>query len=113
MIKHILQLTILSLALYYSFIDVVPVVYWILTSSYIIVGLVYCVFIYGLDTRASWIPPNTVYKLQSRLNPPYRVVLSALNVILITMVLIYTGNYYHLLYPLTLVGLWSSIHNYK
>ena len=112
MIKHILQLTIMSIVLYYSFIDVVPVFYWVLTGAYIFVGVVACIFAYGLDTKASWIQPKEVYKLQAKLDRT-KIVFSTINIVIITLVVIYTGNYYHLLYPLTLVGLWSSIHNYQ
>ena len=112
MIKHILQTTIISIVLYYSFIDVVPVFYWVLTGGYILVGLIACLFAYGLDTRAGWIQPKEVYKLQAKLYST-KIVFSSINIIITTIVLIYTGNYYHLLYPLTLVGVWSSIYNYK
>lgn len=113
MIKNIIQLTIMSIVLYYSFIDVVPVLYWITTGLYIFVGIVATVFAYGLDTKASWTPPEEVAKLQTILASKSKVIFSIINIVIITLVLIYTSNYYHLLYPLTLVGLWSSIYNYS
>ena len=113
MIKNIIQLTIMSIILYYSFIDVIPVLYWITTGLYTFVGLICIVFAYGLDTKAPWITPSEVAKLQTKLASNSKVMFSIINIVVITLVLIYTGNYYHLLYPLTLVGLWSSIHNYS
>lgn len=113
MIKHILQTLIISIVLYYSFIDVVPVFYWVLTGGYILGGLVACLFAYGLDTRAGWIQPKEVHKLKANLDSPTKIIFSALKIIIITLVLIYTENYYHLLYPLILVGFWSSISNYE
>lgn len=113
MIKHIIQLTIMSIILYYSFIDVIPVLYWITTGLYIFVGVVSTIFAYGLDTRAPWITPSEVAKLQTKLSTTSKGIFAIINIVVLTLVLIYTGNYYHLLYPLTLVGLWSSIHNYS
>ena len=111
MIKNIIQLTIMSIILYYSFIDVIPVFYWITTGLYIFVGTVATVFAYGLDTKASWIPPSEVAKLQTKLSSTSKGIFSIINIVIITSVLIYTNNYYHLLYPLTLVGLWYSIYS--
>ena len=113
MTKNIIQLTIMSIVLYYSFIDVVPVFYWITTGLYIFVGVVSTVFAYGIDTKAPWITSEGVTKLQTKLASNSKVMFSIINIVVITLVLIYTSNYYHLLYPLTLVGLWSSIHNYS
>lgn len=113
MIKNIIQLTIMSIILYYSFIDVVPVLYWITTGLYTFVGLVCIVFAYGLDTKASWISSKEAAKLQTTLDSKSKVTFTIIKIVVITLVLSYTGNYYHLLYPLTLVGLWSSIHNYS
>ena len=113
MIKNIIQLTIMSIILYYSFIDVVPVLYWITTGLYTFIGLVCIVFAYGLDTKASWISSKEAAKLQAASGTKSKVIFTIINIVIITLVLIYTSNYYHLLYPLTLVGLWSSIHNYS
>lgn len=113
MIKNIIQLTIMSIILYYSFIDVIPVLYWITTGLYILVGLVATVFAYGLDTKASWISSKEAAKLQATLASKSKLIFTIINIVIITLVLIYTSNYYHLLYPLTLVGLWSSIYNYS
>lgn len=113
MTKNIIQLTIMSIILYYSFIDVIPVLYWITTGLYIFVGVVATIFAYGLDTKASWAPVEEVAKLQTKLDSTPESIFSIIKIVIITLVLIYTSNYYHLLYPLTLVGLWSSIHNYS
>lgn len=113
MTKNIIQLTIMSIILYYSFIDVIPVLYWITTGLYIFVGLVCIVFAYGLDTKASWIPSKEAAKLQTTLDSKSKITFTIIQIAVITLVLIYTSNYYHLLYPLTLVGLWSSIYNYS
>ena len=113
MIKNIIQLTIMSIILYYSFIDVIPVLYWITTGLYIFVGIVATVFAYGLDTKASWISSKEVAKLQTTLDSKSKVTFAVIKIVTITVVLIYTSNYYHVLYPLTLVGLLSSIYNYS
>ena len=113
MIKNIIQLTIMSIILYYSFIDVIPVLYWITTGSYILVGVASTIFAYGLDTKASWLSSKEVAKLQVTLASKSKLIFTIINIVIITLVLIYTSNYYHLLYPLTLVGLWSSIYNYS
>lgn len=111
MIKNIIQLTIMSIILYYSFIDVIPALYWITTGLYIFVGTLIIIFADGLDTKASWIPPSEVAKLQTKLSSTSKGIFSIINIVIITSVLIYTNNYYHLLYPLTLVGLWYSIYS--
>lgn len=113
MTKHIIQLPIMSIILYYSFIDVIPALYWITTGLYIFVGTLIIIFADGLDTKASWIPPSEVAKLQTNLSSTSKGIFSIINTVIITSVLIYTNNYYHLLYPLTLVCLWYSIYSYS
>ena len=113
MIKPIIELTILSIILYYSFIDVIPVLYWVITGLYIFVGGVLTIFTYGIETRASWITSKGIAELQTKLSSTPKGIFSIINIVVITSVLIYTNNYYHLLYPLTLVGFWYSIYNFS
>ena len=113
MIKTIIQLIVTSLILYYSFIEAISVVYWFTTIAYILVGTMLTVLAYGLDTKAIWLKPEEVLKLQSKITHPLKIVQSIATIVFITIVLIYTQNYYHLLFPLVLVGFLSSLHNYK
>lgn len=107
MTKNLISFTLLCVMLYYSFIDVVPILYWITTGLYIFMGIVVTILTYGLNTRASWIPQKEVNKLQSK------TIFSIISIVLITSVLMYTSNYFHLLYPLVLVGYLTSIINYS
>lgn len=113
MVKSIIQLIIVSIILYYSFIDVIPVLYWITTGLYIFVGVVSTIAAYGIETRSSWIRLKGIAELQTKLSSTSKGIFPIINIVVITSVLIYTNNYYHLLYPLTLVGLWYSIYNYS
>lgn len=113
MIKSIIHLTLLCVILYYSFIDVMPVLYWITTGLYIFSGALTIILAYGIDTRASWIISKGITELQTKLSSTSKGIFSILNIVIITSVLIYTNNYYHLLYPLTLISLWYSIYSYS
>ena len=113
MSKELLHIALLIAILYYSFISVFPVLFWITTAAYVIIGITSSVLTYGLVTKSNWMVSSEVMKRHLAVAGTAQVItFNGIKIILTIITLIYTGNYYHLLAPLAFICFWLSLYNY-
>lgn len=98
-----LQTFIAALIIYFSFIDVIPLFYWLTTALYVIGGSALVVGAYYIHNMAT----SNAYTV-SDIEKQYLIwqqykTLNIIKLILITLVLIATHNFYHLLFVFSIL----------
>lgn len=93
-----LQTFIAALIVYFSFIDVIPFFYWLTSVLYFILGSILVVGAYYIHNMAT----SNAYTV-SDIEKQYLIwqqykTLNIIKLILVTLVLITTHNFYHLLF---------------
>lgn len=111
--KELLRVALVIAILHYSFINVIPVLFWITTAAYAIIGVISSILTYGLVTKSNWMVSSEIMKKHLTVTGTAQVIVfNVVKIILTIATLVYTGNYYHLLAPLAFMCFWLSLYNY-
>ena len=97
--KYLLNFILLYLSLYYGFIEPITAVYWIVTAVYTFtatLALLLAIIIWSKPSYAKHLS-------KQQYNNSLPLISVFFNLVIITSVLVYTQNYYHLLYSFVVV----------
>ena len=98
-----LQTFIVALIVYFSFIDVIPFFYWLTTVLYVLAGSALAVGAYSIHNMAtSDLYTITDIKKQYSIWQKYKL-LNIIKLVLLTLVLIATHNFYHLVFVFSIL----------
>lgn len=103
------QTLISAIVIYFSFIDVIPFFYWLTTILYILLGLALVTGAYFIHTNSTAYTISDITK-QYLLWQKYRA-LNIIKLIILTLVLIFTHNFYHLLFIFSILYFWYELQS--
>lgn len=107
MIKKMLQTFVSALIIYFSFIDIIPIFYWITTTIYILLGLILTIASYLLNTNLKYISTEEVQKV-FKVWIKYKVS-DSINLLVLTLVLLATSHFYHIIFIIINVVFYFSL----